>query len=256
MEVTFLGTGTSQGVPVIGCDCEVCLSTNPKDHRLRCAILVQINGQNILVDAGPDFRYQMLRAQVKDIDAILITHEHRDHIAGLDDVRPINFRYEKDMPIYATKHVQKELEKAFYYIFTKPFYPGVPRLVFHTIEKNKIISFDGLQITPIEVMHGQLPVMGFRFGDFVYLTDVKTIAPEEMKKIKGVKVLVLSALRHKPHHSHLTLEEALALIDQIKPEIAYLTHASHLLGLHEEIQAQLPPNVFLAYDGLKIDIPS
>ncbi|MEM7103495.1 MAG: MBL fold metallo-hydrolase [Bacteroidota bacterium] len=254
MEITFLGTGTSQGVPVIGCDCEVCLSEDPRDKRLRCSIMVSINGKNIVVDTGPDFREQMLRAGVKDVEAVLITHEHRDHIAGLDDVRPFNFIHKKDMPVYTTRHVAELLKKSFWYIFDAPFYPGIPQIKLHEINKDDPFTVSGVEITPIEVMHYKLPVLGFRFGGFTYITDAKTIAEEEKLKIKGTKTLVLNALRKEEHISHLNLEQALTLIDELKPERAYLTHASHLLGLHQNIQDELPENVFLAYDGLKISV--
>lgn len=255
LKITFLGTGTSQGVPVIGCDCDVCLSHDPRDHRLRTSILVSKGNVNFVVDAGPDFRQQMLRAGVKHIDAILITHEHNDHIIGLDDVRPFNFRQWKEMPIYATPFVQGEIKNRFAYIFDENPYPGAPRLKLHDIGKNKDFIVEGLVIKPVEVLHGKLPVLGFRIGDFTYLTDVKTIEESEKDKVRNSKILVINALHHKAHETHLNLREALALIEDLQPEQAYLTHMSHRMGLHQLTDQELPPNVALAYDGLELVIP-
>lgn len=254
MKVTFLGTGTSQGVPVIGCTCEVCQSTDTRDKRLRCSVMIEINDKNYVVDAGPDFRQQLLKTKVTDVEAILITHEHIDHIFGLDEVRPFNFFNEKDMPVYANAAVQKALKRVFQYIFTPPFHPGIPKIKLHTISKQEAFSINDIKFTPIEVMHHQMPVLGFRINDFTYITDAKTIAPEEMDKIRGTKILVLNALRRKEHFSHLNLEEAIAIVEEIKPEKAYFTHCSHLLGLHESINEELPASIELAYDGLQIEI--
>ncbi len=254
MKVTFLGTGTSQGIPVIACDCEVCTSTDPKDKRLRVSVLIEVNGLSLVVDSGPDFRQQMLRENVQRVDAILFTHEHKDHTAGLDDVRAFNFKYQKDMDVYAHPRVQESLKKEFSYIFAEFKYAGVPLVELHDISKEEEFIVNGkVEVTPIEVMHYKLPVLGFRIGDFTYITDAKTIAPEEKEKIKGTKVLVLNALRREPHMSHLNLDEALALIEELKPEKAYLTHLSHLFDKHERISAELPPHVEVAYDGLKLE---
>jgi len=253
LEVRFLGTGTSQGIPIIGSDHPVCLSDNPKDKRLRVSVLVTWNNLNILIDCGPDFRQQMLANNVNHLDAILYTHEHNDHIAGLDDIRPFFFR-QGDIPIFAHKRVLKSLKKRFDYIFeTENKYPGAPGVKENVIE-NKGFDFNGLTITPIQFWHNRLQVFGFRIKDFAYLTDLKTIEDKEIEKLKNLKVLVVNALRIKPHHSHLNLEEALEFIKRVNPEIAYLTHISHLLGFHDEVEAKLPANVHLAYDNLKIEI--
>lgn len=253
MQVTFLGTGTSQGIPVIGSKHPVCLSNNQKDKRLRVSVLVEWEGFNILIDCGPDFRSQMLANNVDRLDAILFTHEHNDHTAGLDDIRPFFFR-QGDIPIFAHPRVLQNLRKRFEYILNNDDkYPGAPSVQIHEIE-NKTFLFKKLPIIPINAMHNRLQVFGFRLKDFAYLTDVKTIEPEETDKLKGVKVLVINALRQEPHHSHFNLEDALAFIAEVNPEQAYITHISHLLGFHDEIQASLPKNVFLAYDNLKITI--
>ena len=253
MDVIFLGTGTSQGIPVIGSSHPVCLSTNIKDKRLRVSVMVQWEGYNILIDCGPDFRAQMLTHHIQHLDAILYTHEHNDHTAGLDDIRPYFFR-QGDIPIFAHKRVIDSLKKRFEYIFqTENKYPGAPSVAVNEIT-NSAFTFKDLTITPIDTMHNRLQVYGFRLNDFAYLTDVKTIEPEEKEKLKGVKVLVINALRKEPHHSHFNLEDALRFIEEIQPERAYLTHISHMMGFHDEVQAELPENVFLAYDNLKITI--
>lgn len=253
MEITFLGTGTSQGIPIIGSDHPVCHSDDPKDKRLRVSVLINWNNFNILIDCGPDFRQQMLANQVDHLDAILYTHEHNDHTAGLDDIRPFFFR-QGDIPVFAKKRVLDALRKRFDYIFkTENKYPGAPGVKENEIE-NKPFSFEGLTITPIKFMHNRLPVFGYRMEDFAYLTDIKTIEPEEIEKLRDLKVLVVSALRIEPHHSHFNLEEALDFIKEVKPEKAYLTHISHMLGFHEEVEKKLPANVHLAYDNLKITL--
>ncbi len=253
MQVTFLGTGTSQGIPVIGSKHPVCLSENPKDKRLRVSVLVEWEGMTILIDCGPDFRSQMLTHKVERLDAILFTHEHNDHTAGLDDIRPFFFR-QGDIPIFAHKRVVESLKKRFEYIMSNDNkYPGAPSVKVNIIE-NKPFLFKKLPIIPIDAMHNRLQVFGFRLQDFAYLTDVKTVEAKEREKLKGVKVLVINALRQEAHHSHFNLEEALAFISEIKPNKAYITHISHLLGFHDEIQSTLPENVFLAYDNLKITI--
>lgn len=252
MRVTFLGTGTSQGIPIIGSDHPVCLSDNPKDKRLRVSVLVEWNEHAYVVDCGPDFRQQMLRANCRKIDGILFTHEHSDHVAGMDDIRPFFFR-QGAIPIYAHKRVIKSLRTRFDYFFfdEENKYPGVPSLEINRI-KNKPFKLKDLDVIPIKADHNKWPVYGFRFDDFVYLTDVKTVKKKEREKLKNAKVLVVNALRIESHHSHFNLEEALQFIEDVQPEKAYLTHISHRLGFHDEVQAQLPDNVFLAYDNLQI----
>ncbi len=253
LKVTFLGTGTSQGIPVIGSDHPVCLSNNPKDRRLRVSVLVEWDGFSYVVDCGPDFRQQMLRANCSKIDGIIFTHEHADHTAGLDDIRPFYFR-QGDIPFYAHKRVLDELTKRFNYIFTtENKYPGVPSVIQYEI-MNAPFFLGNLKVIPINGFHHKLQVFGFRFGDFAYLTDMKTVADEEIEKLKGVKILVVNALRESKHISHFNLEEALEFIKKVQPEIAYLTHISHYLGFHDDVQQSLPDNVFLAYDNLQIEL--
>jgi len=252
MKIRFLGTGTSQGVPMIACDCEVCQSTNPKDKRLRSSILIEYNNKHIIIDTGPDFRQQMLRENITELNAVLYTHEHKDHIAGLDDIRAFNFKSKLDMPIYATDQVQIGLKKEFHYIFAEFQYPGIPKVDLHTITKDSFQLFNKT-IIPIEVIHYKLPVTAFRIDDFTYITDANYISDLEKEKIKGTKILVINALRREKHISHFTLDEALELIAEIKPEVAYLTHISHLLGKYNTLKKELPKNVFLAYDGLNIN---
>lgn len=250
--VTVLGSGTSQGVPVIACNCHVCTSPKKKDNRLRCSVLLEIEGRNFVIDAGPDFRQQMLKFKVKSLEAVLFTHEHKDHMAGLDDVRAFNFIEKRDMDIYCSKAVETALRREYHYAFSDDKYPGIPQLNIINIE-NKPFQISGeIPVVPVEVMHYFMPVFGFRIGDFAYITDAKTVEPEEIKKLKGVKVLIVNALRREPHISHFNLEEALAFINEVKPEKAYLTHISHMFGTHEEIEKELPENVFAAYDGLKL----
>jgi phosphoribosyl 1,2-cyclic phosphate phosphodiesterase len=252
--VTFLGTGTSQGIPMIGCDCHVCQSADKKDKRLRSSVLLTLNGKNYTIDAGPDFRYQMLREGVKDLDGILFTHEHKDHIAGLDDIRPFNYLRQKDMDIYCDERVEKALKRDYYYAFEAS-YPGVPKINLHHVDKDKtFVLQENIEVIPIEVMHYKLPVKGYRIANFTYITDCKTISSEELKKLEGTEVLVINALREEQHISHLNLQEALELIEIVKPKVAYLTHISHHLGTHEEILAKIPAHVFPAYDGLVIDL--
>ncbi|HHB78823.1 MAG TPA: MBL fold metallo-hydrolase [Saprospiraceae bacterium] len=250
---TFLGTGTSQGIPVIGCDCDVCRSSDPKDKRLRVAGLVTFGEHRISVDAGPDFRQQMLSQNVKSLEAILLTHEHNDHIIGLDDIRPLYFRQKVDMPVYGLERVLAEVRERFSYFFLENRYPGVPRIELHPISKETTFFIQGMPIVPIEVMHGKMPIMGYRFGDLVYITDAKSISEEETKKIIGCKTLIINALHHRVHHSHFNLDEALAFIEKVQPERAWLTHMSHIMGLHHQVNPKLPQNVSLAYDGLTID---
>ncbi len=254
MKVTFLGTGTSSGIPMIGCDCKVCSSTNPKDKRLRTSAMISVNDVNIVIDVGPDFRQQMLSNQVKNVDAILITHEHNDHIIGMDDIRPFNFNSGKQMDVYAIERTAIELKDRFKYIFRNEAYPGAPQIRLHIIDPQVSFEISGIKITPIEVMHGRLRIVGFRIGDFTYVTDAKTISLSEMEKIRGSKVLALNALRRKEHHSHLTLQQAIEVVQEIQPDTAYFTHFSHWLATHEELETELPNNIFPAFDNLNIEI--
>jgi len=252
LKITFLGTGTSQGIPVIGSTHPVCSSTDKKDKRLRVSVLVEWDEYTYVIDCGPDFRYQMLRANVKKINGILFTHEHADHVAGLDDIRPFSFQI-GEVPFYGQQRVLNNLTERFAYIFeTKNKYPGAP-----SVKKNIVegpFKLQDLEVQPIQVMHGDLPILGYRFNDFAYLTDVKTIAIEEKEKLKNLKILVISTLREEPHKTHLNLAEALEIINELKPEKVYLTHISHKLGFHTEVEKKLPKNVFLAYDELVLDI--
>ncbi len=238
-------------MPVIGCPCEVCTSADPRDQRLRTAALVRFGGRAIAIDCGPDFRQQMLRAGLQSLDAVLITHEHNDHVIGMDDLRPFNFRARAEMPVFCTERVAEELGIRFDYIFKKENrYPGAPMIQLRIIERDHPFEAFGLPVVPVEVLHGSLPVLGFRMGDFAYLTDVRTIESRELQKLAGIRHLVLNALHHREHPTHLNLEQALALIEGIGPERAYLTHISHTMGLHADVQRNLPANVFLGYDGL------
>ena len=252
LNITVLGSGTSQGVPVIACNCKVCTSNNPKDKRLRCSILISYNGENYVIDSGPDFRYQMLRENVQTLRAVLFTHEHKDHVSGLDDVRAFNFKEQRDMQVYCSKRVEVALKREFHYVFDEDKYPGVPLIQLNTIQNEKFTLPGGLEVQPIDVMHYKMPVIAYRIKDFAYITDAKTITESEREKLKGVKVLIVNALRIQEHISHFNLYEALQLIEEIKPEKAYLTHISHLFGTHEEIKALCPSNVYPAFDGLKI----
>ena len=252
IKITFLGTGTSQGIPVIGCDCAVCLSGDKRDNRLRTSALIQTEGKTLCMDAGPDFRQQMLRASVQQLDAILLTHEHNDHVAGLDDVRPFNFKQRKDMPVFATPQVLNQLKTRFQYAFAPTPYPGSPKIRLHPIEKDRDFEVEGIRVKPIEGLHGNLPVMGFRIGELTYLTDIKTMEETEKEKARNSKLLVINALHRKEHHSHLHLADALRLIEELSPERALLTHLSHRMGLHADLLKELPPNIGVAYDGLEI----
>lgn len=254
MKVYFLGTGTSQGIPIIGSDHEVCKSTDSKDKRLRVSVWITWNDHSYVIDCGPDFRQQMLTCNCKKVDGILFTHEHSDHTAGLDDIRPFNFR-QGVMPIYAHKRVIENLKKRFDYIFeTENRYPGAPSVKTIEVENNRPFSIGDKVVIPVNVMHGSLQVFGYRIDDFAYLTDVKTIAESEVDKLKNLKVLVVNALREELHDSHFNLQEALDFITLVKPQKVYITHISHILGFHEEVQKELPDNVFLAYDNLEITI--
>ncbi len=255
LTVTFLGTGTSQGIPVIGSDHPVCKSNDPKDQRLRVSVLLQWDNYNYVIDCGPDFRQQMLRENVPNINAILLTHEHSDHTAGLDDIRPFNFINQAPIPFYAHKRVFDSLRERFAYIFeTENKYPGAPSIKEIEIDSDRHFAIGNKEVIPIEAFHAGLPVLGFRVDGFTYLTDVKTISEEEAEKVRGTKVLVINALRVEPHYSHFNIAEALAFVEKVNPERTYFTHISHLMGFHEEMEAQLPENVHLAYDTLKIKI--
>ncbi len=254
MQVTVLGSGTSQGVPVIACDCEVCQSKDPKDYRRRCSILIEHGDTRFVIDTGPDFREQMLLAKVKDLDAVVFTHEHKDHVAGLDDIRAFNYRRKGEkMDIYASKQVQKALKREFSYVFAKNKYPGVPEIALNTIDSEAFWIKD-LKVIPIDVMHYKLPVKGFRVNDFAYITDANYISEIEKAKLQNLDVLILNALRKEKHISHYNLEEAIALAKELKPKQTYFTHISHLMGTHNSVEKELDSNMNLAYDGLLIKL--
>lgn len=253
MKIKFLGTGTSQGVPIIGCDCKVCQSNDPKDKRLRTSILVEIDNKNFVIDTGPDFRQQMLREGVTDIHAVIYTHEHRDHVAGLDDIRPINFINQKPVSIYAEERVLEAIKQMLPYAFGENKYPGVPSIELNTIDTKEFV-IDNIHIIPIRAFHYKLPVLGFRIGDFTYITDANYIPEEEKEKIVGSKYLVVNALRKKKHVSHFSLSEAQQLVKEFSPRQAFFIHISHQMGFHQEVNSQLPGNMSLAYDGLHLDI--
>ena len=254
MKVNFLGTGTSQGIPVIGSDHPVCKSTDSKDKRLRVSIWLAWEQHSFVIDCGPDFRQQMLRSNCQKVDGILFTHEHADHTSGLDDIRPFNFK-QGEIPVYAHQRVLDNLQERFAYVFeTVNKYPGAPSVRTIPVQNNVPFVLGGKSIIPINVLHGNLQVFGYRVDDFAYLTDVKTIEAAEIEKLKGVKVLVVNALREELHDTHFNLKEALDFINLVQPEQAYLTHISHVMGFHEEVQKKLPPNVFLAFDTLEITI--
>lgn len=254
MKITVLGSGTSQGIPVIACDCEVCTSTDSRDNRLRCSVMIEHRGENYVIDAGPDFRQQLLREKVQTLRAVMFTHEHKDHMAGLDDVRAFNFKENRDMEIFCSVEVEEALRREYHYVFAETRYPGIPELNINVIDLKPFVLPGGLPVTPVEVMHYKMPVLAFRIGDFAYVTDAKTIEKKELEKLRGVKLLIVNALRKEPHISHFNLEEALAFIAELKPEKAYLTHISHMLGKHAEVEPELPENVYLAYDGLKLEM--
>ncbi len=254
IKVYFLGTGTSQGIPVIGSNHSVCLSKDQKDKRLRVSVWIHSDDFSVVIDCGPDFRQQMLQSKCETIDALLITHEHADHTAGLDDIRPFYFK-QGDIPVYAHERVLKNLEKRFDYIFAlENRYPGAPAILANEVKENENFKVKNYLIEPINALHGSLQVFGYKIKGFVYLTDIKTIEEDQIDKIKKCKVLVINCLREEPHNTHFNLEEALDFISLVQPEKAYLTHISHLLGFHEEVQQKLPKDVYLAYDNLEISI--
>ncbi len=252
MKVTVLGSGTSQGVPVIACECPVCNSLDYRDKRLRVSVHLDVDGKSFIIDSGPDFRQQVLRERIKRLDALIFTHEHKDHTAGMDDIRAFNFAQHQDMPVYAEERVLHQLQTEFSYIFSGINYPGIPRVELNPITE-KPFEILGVTFTPIRAMHYKLPVLGFRVNNFTYITDANFISEEEKEKIKGSEVIILNALRREPHISHFSLTEAITLLAELKPERAYLTHISHLLGFHAEVEKELPPFIRLAYDGLQVD---
>lgn len=253
LTITFLGTGTSSGVPMIGCDCEVCTSTDPNDNRLRSSVLIQSQQTSLVVDTTPDFRYQMLRINNRRLDAVVYTHPHKDHLAGLDDIRAYNYFTKKPMDIYANTLTEEALRRDYYYAFSDTRYPGVPELNLITIDEHPFFVGD-IPVLPIEVWHYKMPVFGFRFGDFTYITDANRIEASEKEKIRGSKILVLNALRKENHLSHFTLDEAVALAQELAVPQVYFTHISHQLGLHEQINKELPSHIQLAYDGLQVHL--
>jgi phosphoribosyl 1,2-cyclic phosphate phosphodiesterase len=252
LRVTFLGTGTSQGVPVVACSCEVCQSGDSKDKRLRTSVLIEVDNHHLVIDAGPDFRQQMLRANVMELSAILLTHEHYDHIAGLDDIRAFNWVQKKPIDIYAEHRVHQSVKQIFYYVFASEKYPGIPQMTLHEVDENPFFIVK-TEIIPIRGLHLKLPVFGYRIEKFAYLTDMNSLDSEEEKKLSGLEVLVVNALRKESHVSHFTLSQALGLIKRLNPRKAYITHISHQMGKSEEVSLELPENVYLAFDGLVID---
>lgn len=251
MKITFLGTGTSQGVPVIACECDTCLSDDPRDKRLRTSLLLETNGSLLLFDAGPDFRQQMLRENIKRLDAIILTHEHKDHIAGMDDVRAFNYKSQDAIDIYAEERVQKSVKREYSYVFAEYQYPGIPRMRLNTIGELQF-SVKGIKVIPVRVRHMHLEILGFRIGDFAYITDANYVPEESKEKLIGVKYLVVNALRKEKHISHFSLREALDFIREISPKRAFLTHISHQMGQYGNVEKELPPGIMLAYDGLSI----
>lgn len=253
IRVTFLGTGTSIGVPVITCDCPVCVSDDPRDKRLRTSVMLETAGSTFVIDCGPDFRIQMLRERVNNLDAVIFTHEHRDHIAGLDDIRAFNYVLNKKIDIYGSRQVMEAIQTEFPYIFSDARYFGAPQLTIHHIDDRPFLIRD-VQFIPVQALHEKLPVTGYRVGDFTYITDASFISEKELEKIKGSRVIVLNALRNSKHVSHFSVPEAVELLTKLAPEEAYLTHLSHFVGLHEEVNLRLPDFIRLAYDGLVLEI--
>jgi phosphoribosyl 1,2-cyclic phosphate phosphodiesterase len=251
MKITLLGTGTSTGVPMIGCDCAVCRSVDFRDKRLRTALHIEVGGLSLVIDTGPDFRQQMLRLAPPRLDAVLFTHEHKDHTAGLDDIRAFNYRQQGDIPVYARASVLEQLRREFAYVFAEKKYPGIPQVQVHEIT-NAPFQIGGVTVLPIDVLHHRLPVFGFRIGDFTYLTDLNYISEAELDKVRGTKILVLDALQRTEHTAHYTLAQAIAVAEQIQPERTYFTHISHRMGLHHEVERELPAHIRLGFDGLTI----
>lgn len=253
MKVTFLGTGTSQGVPVVSCKCAICQSPNPKDKRLRSSVLIQDQGVNVVIDSGPDFRQQMLREKLETLDAIVYTHEHKDHIGGMDDIRGFNFTMGKEIDLFMTERVLDQMKREFAYVFAENKYPGIPEVKVQLVTNN-IFNIKHLAFLPIEIMHLKLPIMGYRIGKFTYITDMKSITDIEKEKIVGSEVIVVNALRREPHVSHITFNEAVAFMHELRPRKGYFTHISHQLGLHDDVMNELPDFIELAYDGLTIEL--
>lgn len=253
MDLCFLGTGTSQGVPVIACHCEVCRSTDKRDKRLRTSIFVSYEGKQFVIDTGPDFRQQMLREKIEHLDFVLLTHEHKDHVAGLDDIRSFNFSQHSDMDVFGNERTCEAVANEFFYAFEKNKYPGVPRIKLHSV-CDEAFEIKGIRIQPVQVLHFKMNILGYRIGKMAYITDASFLAERELKKLKGLKVLIINALRKEKHYSHFNLEEALQVIDKVQADKAYLTHISHTMGLYKKIQPELPENVYLAYDGLRVHI--
>lgn len=254
MKVTFLGTGTSQGVPVIGCECNVCKSLDYRDKRFRTSVHIEAVGVSLVIDTGPDFRMQMLRSGINKLDAIVFTHEHKDHTAGLDDIRPFNFMQQKDMPVFGKRQVIDQLKREYAYVFSDKKYPGVPQVACVEIDENPF-HIDGLILTPLPVLHYKLPVLGFRIGDFSYITDANHIPDSTLTLLEGSEILVLNALQKDPHISHFTLDQAIDQALKIGAKKTYFTHISHRLGLHQVVEASLPEGIFLAYDGMELTLP-
>ncbi|QNH63687.1 MBL fold metallo-hydrolase [Hymenobacter sediminicola] len=255
MTVTFLGTGTSQGVPVIGCHCAVCRSLDYRDKRLRVSVHVQTQGKSIIIDSGPDFRQQVLREHVDHLDALVFTHEHKDHTAGMDDIRAYNFKQQQDMPVYAEPRVLEQLKREYAYIFAEHKYPGVPQVqTVPILSDTEQFDVQGVAFQPIRALHYKLPVLGFRVGNFSYVTDANHLSSAALDQMRGSDVVVLNALRHEKHISHFSLSEAVAVLEELAPRRAYLTHISHLLGRHRDVEATLPDFIRLAYDGLRLEV--
>lgn len=253
MQITFLGTGTSQGVPVIGCSCAVCRSVDYRDKRLRVSVHLQVAGKSIVIDSGPDFRQQALRQRIDHLDAVVFTHEHKDHTGGLDDIRAYNFRQQQDMPLHAEPRVLAQLQQEYAYIFADHKYPGVPRVELHPIESDtEVFEVAGVPFQPIRALHYKLPVLGYRVGGFTYITDANYLSPDSLDLMRGSEIIVLNALRHEQHISHFSLQEAVDILEDLAPARGYLTHISHQLGRHHDVEANLPPNIRLAYDGLVV----
>ena len=250
LKITFLGSGTSSGVPMIACPCAVCASTDPKDNRLRSSILVESDTTTIVIDTTPDFRYQMLRRNVKKLDAVLFTHPHKDHIAGLDDIKAFNYFQQSAMKVFANELTQTAIKKEFSYIFSDFKYPGIPDISLHEIKNDLFVAGD-IPVIPVKVWHLKMPVLGFRFGNFTYITDANRINEPEKEMIKGSSIIVLNALRHEKHISHFSLQQAIDLVNELNIPEAYFTHISHQLGLHNEVDPSLPPGIHLAYDNLQ-----
>jgi phosphoribosyl 1,2-cyclic phosphate phosphodiesterase len=254
LEITILGTGTSQGIPVIGCTCATCTSSEPRDQRLRTAAFVKCGSTGIAIDIGPDFRRQMLDNKISDVHAVLLTHEHNDHISGLDDIRPINFLYQRNIPLYGHERSLSEMKRRFIYAFDESYeYAAKPKVTPIVMPSNPF-RIGQCEIIPLLIDHGDMPIFGFRIGDFAYITDAKTIPPESMALLKGLDVLILNALRHKPHETHLNIDEAVAIAQILKPRKTYFTHISHEAGTHQQLCAALPDNIRPGHDGLRIRV--